>query len=193
MLLNKKKFYKCIVLFVLSILLNINCATKTPIKLDPSFHEKKIRSVALLPVIDRRSDKSFEVDIDKKIRVPAKEELEKKGYSVSLPAKISDVAELYGNDWNSLVPKDYNTAIVIVYLNQLYKHVGFWEFKEGRSLNAEMILKSVDSNEKRVVLWEDRDDWCYHSSGWGCWGGAWGSPLDLALGHLFKTLPKVRN
>jgi hypothetical protein len=53
---------------------------RIPVKLDSSFYELKKELVALLPVVDRRPDKSFQIDLEKEIRIPSKRILDKKGY-----------------------------------------------------------------------------------------------------------------
>ncbi len=59
------------------------CATpRFPIKIDPAFSQRGIRSIALLPAIDQRKDRSYEIDLNYEINTRARKSLEKKGYVV---------------------------------------------------------------------------------------------------------------
>ena len=70
----------CILIFI------VGCATsRVPIKLDPSFSTMGIKKITLLPIVDRRIDKSVDIDFEQAIRNKAAKNLESKGYTVLLP------------------------------------------------------------------------------------------------------------
>jgi hypothetical protein len=78
--------------FVLcALLLSSGCAsTGYLIRFDPKFDQRGIGSIALLPVVDRRRDRSANIDFEQEIRMRASRILEKKGYQVVTPPGPSE-------------------------------------------------------------------------------------------------------
>ena len=78
--------------FVLMVFCVSGCSTvqKLPIKLDPNFSNKGVNTIILMPVVDRRPEKSAKINFDKEILAPSKKILEKKGYAVTISDKYSE-------------------------------------------------------------------------------------------------------
>ena len=98
------------------------CATiQPPLQLDPMFAQRGIRSIALLPIVDRRKDRSAALDVEYEVGVRARKALEKKGYQMLEAAGPASgdaigMARLLDADLNYLVslnPPDADAVIAI--------------------------------------------------------------------------------
>lgn len=105
------------------IIYSSGCATsKIPIYIDQQLSQKNIDSIVLLPVVDARKDKSFETNLDQKIRTPIRKILEKKGYSVITPDKFSkenhqvtpeEIIEMDIAELSTLDPSDAKILLIV--------------------------------------------------------------------------------
>jgi hypothetical protein len=184
-------------LIVLLLLILAGCTTTKPaIKIDPSFSEMQIESLALLPVIDRRVDKSYEIDLENKVRLAAKEILEKKGYAVIMPATFAEgrnvdpaeAAAMGVNDLTSLGPADPKT-IVLIYIEDILSSYKVLSYAFKIEATASIISK-----EKQSELWRNK---AVGKSGQGglisgiTQGLDRSSAVGSCLGELFSNLPNV--
>jgi hypothetical protein len=182
-------------LIVLSLLILAGCTTTKPaIKLDPSFSEMQIESVALLPIIDRRVDKSYEIDLENKVRQAAKENLEKKGYTVIMPSTFvegrnvdpAEVEAMGINDLASLGPPD-SKAIVLIYIEDILSSYKVLSYAFKIEATA-----SVISKEKQCELWRNK---AVGKAGQGglisgiTQGLDRSSAIGACIGELFSNLP----
>jgi len=82
-------------LLILAFLFLMGCgATHIPEYVNLNFKNNPSQTISLLPVIDKRPDKSEEIDFEKHVRNVFKEELEKKGYIVYLPIEFNSEPEI---------------------------------------------------------------------------------------------------
>ena len=129
---------------------------KIPITLDTSFSEMGITTISLLPVVDRRPDKSYDIDFDKDIREKVKEILEKKGYSVEIEDTFSaeidneELAEMDVADLASLGPEDAR-AVLLIYIEDILSKYVVMAYTFKIEATASLISK-----EKQVELWRDK-------------------------------------
>jgi len=85
----RKRSFSAACVLAGGVLLLAGCAsTRLPIKLDPAFSQRGIRSVALLPAVDQRADRSLNINLDHEMNARARKGLEKKGYRVLETAPI---------------------------------------------------------------------------------------------------------
>lgn len=105
----------------------VGCAgPRTPIHLDPSFSKRQIDVITLLPIVDIRKDKSFEIDLEEKIRVPVQEILEEKGYSVTTPRifaegsqpSAEEISEMDVSELSMLGPSN-SDFLLLVYVEDV--------------------------------------------------------------------------
>lgn len=173
-------------------LLTSACATRKPIFLESDLARQQIQTIALLPVVDRRLDRSYEVDLEEAVRDRARKALEKKGYGVVLPATFNtesslaahDVAEMEDDELAALVPEGADAA-AIVYIEDIlsdYK-VLYYRFK---------IETSGTIVSRTGVLWHDKATGASGQGGLisGAFQG-WdrSTAYDAGVGGLFATWP----
>lgn len=167
MFLNKRTLH----LIYLPILLSLFCAgcatVRTPIMIDSSFSSKSIKVVVLMPVIDRRADKKVVLDLEKDVRLPAKEVLERKGYRVLIADKLSEnpkitaeaVAEMNTENLASLgVPSD-GSKLFFLYIDEAAE-VSFF----GYSFRMKATGSLIDKTDK-IELWRDKSEGFYRQAG----------------------------
>lgn len=111
-----------LVVTALASLMASGCATvPPPLRLDPMFAQRGIQSIAVLPIVDRRRDRSANLDVEYEVGVRARKALEKKGYLVlAAPGPSVDdpigTARLLDMDLEYLVslnPPDADAVIAI--------------------------------------------------------------------------------
>jgi hypothetical protein len=167
------------------------CATRKPIFLDSDVARREIQTIALLPVVDRRLDRSYEVDLEEAVRDRAWKALENKGYRVVRPASFDGsldadfVAEMEDDELSVLVPEGADAA-AIVYLEDVlsdYK-VLYYRFK---------IETSGTIVSRTGVVWHDKATGASGQGGLisGAFQG-WDRSIayDAGVGGLFQTWPE---
>ena len=180
------------------LLLLAGCATtRMPIVLDSSFSDRQVATVALLPIVDRRRDRSFNVDLDNQLGARAEKLLKSKGYEVT---KIS-LPEASDNPYGSERLLDMDTeyiaslgppeadAVLAIYVDDVlssYK-VLVYEFK------IEAIGTLVAKSDQKE-LWRDKGIGTQGQAGLisGIFQG-WdrSMAMDLCVGGMFAGLPKA--
>jgi len=187
-----------IVLLCVSVLLLSGCATvkKIPIKLDPNFRAKSIDTIVLMPIVDRRIDKTAKIDLEKEVRIPAKKLLEKKGYTVIMPetfgeginVNANDVGEMGVDDLSTLGPKD-SKALLYIYIEDISESYIVLAYTFKIESTGSLIYK-----QEKVELWRDKG---IGVSGQGGLISGVVSGLDRAEAisysreNMFVTLPDV--
>ena len=173
------------------------CGTvqKIPIKLDPNFVHKGIDTIMLMPVVDRRVDKSAKLDFEKGIRLPAKKILEKKGYTVIMPdtylegsnITADQVAEMNVDDLSGLGPKD-SRALVFIYVEDVLDSYVVLAYTFKIEATGSLIYK-----EEKSELWRDKGIGAYGQGGLisGITSGLDKSvAVSQCLENIFVSLPK---
>ena len=181
-----------------SLLLLAGCATtRMPIVLDPSFSDRQIATIALLPIVDRRRDRSFNIDLDNQLGARAEKLLKSKGYAVTKISPPEASNNPYGSERlldidieyvASLGPPEAD-AVLAIYVDDVlssYK-VLVYEFK------IEAIGTLVAKSDQKE-LWRDKGIGTQGQAGLisGLFQG-WDRSLamDLCVGGMFATLPKA--
>lgn len=170
-------------------------APKVPIFVDPTFAALDIRMVTLLPIVDRRVDKSYEMDIESSIGNKVEAQLNKKGYTVARPGAFSDeedvpngaVAEMEPNEMTRLggAGSDY---LLVAYVDDLSGKTALgYSFKTETSA----VLVKRDSG---ALVWRDKGVGSAGQGGLiGCMmaGAVKGEALDMAVDGMMSSLPPV--
>lgn len=192
---------KIAILLSLSILLMVFCASgcstvqKIPIKLDPNFSNKGIDTIILMPVVDRRPEKSAKLDFEKEILLPSKKILEKKGYTVIIPDKYSEdssmsseqVAEMTTEELSALGPRGAS-AILFIYIEDVMDSYVVLAYTFKIEATGSLIYK-----QERSELWRDKGIGSYGQG--GLMSGMTSSmdrgvALSQCLESMLVTLPK---
>lgn len=150
----------------LSLLILVSCAIvasgcvkqpRVPIYADPGLSAVIFDTVTVLPVVDRRVDKSAKVDLEKRILNPAKKLLKKQGYEVIVAEGFSQssgisneaVAEMETAELAELGPSG-TKMMLILYLEDASAAIGF-----GASFKGETSASLIDK-PKALLLWKDK-------------------------------------
>ncbi len=143
----------------------VSCASQPPAYLDAGFEGYGIEEVAVLPIVDRRLDSSFEVDLDAEFQDQVHDRLEAKGYRAvvftRLPRSESgqtvNPAEMTEAELATLVPDGFDAAALLFVDDILsdYK-VMYYRFK----VEATAVLVSAGAG----TVWKGK--------GVGSWGEA---------------------
>jgi hypothetical protein len=107
----------------LALLVTACAAPRVPLYVYSGINEVGVRRIALMPIVDRRGDRTKQVDFGK-LRRSARSALEGKGYLVVTPAAFTadgsldatDVSEMTDEQLASLIPSD-SDAVAVVYLD----------------------------------------------------------------------------
>ena len=138
----------------------VGCVPKTkriPITWEPSFYESSISRIVLMPIVDARPDKSFEVDLnDFKGRV--KDTLEEKGYTVVLPNNYSETMDITAEDVAEMSAKELASLgleneffLLFVYVEDILSEYVIMAYKFKIEAVGSLISKS-----KKIELWRDK-------------------------------------
>lgn len=114
----------------IALLITAGCAStpKQAVVLAPAFHELDVRRITLLPIVDRRADRSRAFN-EIKLRNAAAERLEKRGYSVSHRYRFfgddgfvsaEDVESMAPSELTKLVP-DGTDAALVLYVDDFFR------------------------------------------------------------------------
>jgi predicted small lipoprotein YifL len=140
-------------------------ARRAPLYLDSAFEAAPVHTIALFPVVDRRSDRSVQLDSERDLRAPAEEILRKKGYQVILSeprAEDADEAMLDDALLPSLVPSGAD-ALAVVYLDDLRKEYSWRIIWLTYLFEVEAAAKIV--TRERGVLWYDKTSYARRDAG----------------------------
>lgn len=174
------------------------CATtRMPILLDPSFSDRQVTTVALLPIVDRRRDRSFSIDLDSQLGARTEKQLRSKGYEVIKVSQTEASSDPYGSERlldmdaeyiASLGPPEAD-AVLAIYVDDVlssYK-VLVYEFK------IEAIGTLVAKSDQKE-LWRDKGIGTQGQAGLisGLLQGMNRSlAMDLCVGGMLSALPKA--
>lgn len=135
------------------------CVTtpKVPIHLDPAFSERQIDSITLLPVVDVRKDKSFDIDMSK-IRDRIRRILEKRGYMVSAPSAFAAEAQPTPDEISEMSVAELSElgspsskALLFIFLEDISSSYVVLGYTFKIEASASLIDK-----ESRSLLWRDK-------------------------------------
>lgn len=174
------------------------CATpKVAIKLDPSFSSMEIKKIAVLPIVDRRKDKSYAIDLHSEIRVPSASYLVDKGYAAVMEKAFAegrsvDTAEVAVMDSVQLAQLGPSNAdaIVLIFIEDILSSYKVFSYAFKIEATACMISKKTGRE-----VWRDK------AIGSGGQGGLISgltqgldrsSALSACVSGLFETLPKFQ-
>lgn len=172
-------------------------APRKAMYLHPQMKDTPPAELLLLPIVDRRPDRSMEIDLEADLRLVVRKELEEKGYRVRLaqgfPGGTSETfGDLGEEELAALVPNDAE-AIFVVYLEELFSE------KSTRFLIPKYVF--IEELSGRLVaregfLWEDTSK--LEGMGGGLIGAAISSASFESHGResgarkLMESLPKCK-
>jgi hypothetical protein len=183
-----------VILILLGVILG-GCATpKVAIKLDPAFYSMGVKKIAVLPIVDRRKDKSYVMDFHADIRIPAANLLQEKGYAAMMAKNFAegrtvDTAEVAVMDSSQLAklgPAEVD-AIVLIYIEDVLSSYKVMSYAFKIEATACMISKKTG-----LEVWRDKQ---IGSSGQGglisglTQGLDRSSAISSCVSGLFASLP----
>lgn len=81
-------------------------ATKIPIHMDSDLVDMNIEVITLLPIVDRRVDKSYDLNLEKKIGKKVEKMMGKKGYIIERPGAFSDTKDIPNDEIAEMEPRE---------------------------------------------------------------------------------------
>ncbi|MBN2602872.1 MAG: hypothetical protein JXA91_01915 [Candidatus Thermoplasmatota archaeon] len=186
----------CIILiglFLFYIFLGCAARPKVPIFADPDLHNMKFESLTILPVVDRRVDKSYNLDFESTIGNRVEKKLVDKGYTVIRPGAFSDtiqvsnleVAEMEPHELKALGEENTNYMFV-VYLDDVSSKTAL-----GYSFKIECTALLVNK-QTGAMLWKDKG---IGTRGQGGLIGCLQSPMvkteaiNICVGSMLSSFP----
>jgi hypothetical protein len=156
----KKFSFLNLLITISAVFLISGCATKTPkipIFWDPGFAEMSVKSITIMPIVDRRADKSFELDAEDIID-EAKSVLEKKGYAVKVADSFKPgetisnegILEMESAELASLGAQDAQ------YLLYVYIEDAVSSYKVMAHTFKIEATASLLSKERKSEIWRDK-------------------------------------
>jgi hypothetical protein len=171
------------------------CASTPPVAIysDPDLAKLEIRSLTLLPVVDRRVDRSYELDREKSIGDRVEKQLRKKGYDVIRATAFSDSAALENDQVAEMEPRELarlgsaqSPFLLFVYLDDISSKTALgYTFK----VEASSILVNRGGGN---TLWKDKAVVSQGQGGLlGCMmsGAVKSGALGTCATRLVTTLP----
>ncbi len=171
-------------------------AAHAPLVLDPSFRERGITKIALLPIVDRRRDRSANIDLQQQMSGRVRKTLEKKGYEVVSarenlredPESMERLMEMDPQFITSLGPED-SDAVLVVYVDDVLSDYKLIVYTFKVESTATLVLKS-DGTE----LWRDKG--LGNQGQAGLISGAFqlwdrSLALDTCVSAMFSSLPRT--
>jgi hypothetical protein len=183
---------------MLSVFLLNGCATtmKIPIKLDPNFNAKVGQTIVLMPIVDRRVDKTGSINLETQIRKPVKKLLEKKGYTVVLENTFiggtaitpDEVGEMNIDELSELGPQNAK-VVLFVFVEDIIDSYAV----TACAYRIEATGSLIEKREK-LELWRDKG--IDSKGGEGLAAGVLAglvkaSVISSCLHDTFVTLPKA--
>ncbi len=170
------------------------CATaRTPIRLDPAFAQRNIETIALFPIVDRRKDTSFNINLQDGLGERARKEIERRGYQVVHVAvgldrtSLSRLMDMDAAFISSLAPEGTD-AVAAVYVDDTLSSYKVLSYVFKIEATGTVVAKR-DGTE----LWRDKGIGNQGQAGLisGLFAGMDRSfALDQCVASLFSTLPK---
>lgn len=174
------------------------CATTHyPIKLDPAFEEKNVRTIALLPVVDRRRDRSIEIDLEYEINARATKQLTRRGYNVlQVPVSLLDEAgnfdailDMESTYLATLGPAEAD-AVMAIYVDDVFSSYKVFSYV----FKIDVLGTLVDKRDG-TELWRDKGIGNFGQAGLisGITSGLnRNSALDGCVLAMLQGLPKLK-
>lgn len=135
-------------------------ASRLPVYMNSHLGQLHLRTIAVLPVVDKRADRSKQLDLDTALRKPAEEILKRKNYQVVATDFAKDgsidataVAEMSDAALSALVPEGADAA-ALIYLEDLRDEYGFkiiWVTYEFELVTSTRIV-----SKDHGMLFQDR-------------------------------------
>lgn len=179
---------------VIAFVLLAGCITYEPMYVHPDFDKLNLRTIALLPVLDKRMDRSLGLEFEERMQSAAQKWLSDKGYEVMLldgfsadgSMQAGDVAKMENEDLALLVP-DGAGAVALVSVVDIVSDYRILAY------DFEILASSAVVSRSHGVAWYNE---CHaHSRTGGLISGAW-RPMDQWVGFsgclevLFGQFPK---
>lgn len=165
---NKKRLMLHGILSICLGMLLYGCAsTRVPLYIEPDFSNRKIDTIALMPVVDVRKDKTAaNIAPEGGVRKPIEKLLTKKGYSVAMVSRFKDgadltaeaIAEMDEKELATLGPQE-SAYLFLFYLEDL--STSYVVLAKTSKIEASAVL--VDK-ARGQYLWRDK---CVESVGQG--------------------------
>jgi hypothetical protein len=193
---HNRKFIAVIILTVAACGIIAGCAAvKPPIYVDPDIDKIDISSVTLLPIIDRRVDKSKELDYERYVGNRIRNKMKSFGYEVVRPEAYSDtskipveaVAEMETHEL-ALLATNNDKYILLVYLDDAVGKTGL-----GYSFKIELTSVLLDRDNKSV-LWKSKALGSKGQGGlMGCMmsGDTQAMAIKQAINSMYSSFPKA--
>jgi len=142
--------------FMMLCLLVVGCAPRQFFYLDPRFHELELGRICILPIIDRRIDRSPDIDLNAAMQERIYKKVKKKGYDVSTASTFSAtgdvtadaVALMSQQEVSNLGPADA-TTLLMVYVRRANGSYEVMRYRFWVSAEVELIHKPT-----RTMLWK---------------------------------------
>jgi hypothetical protein len=192
-----KKLRSMLVIGAMLIAMAVGCAKRpnVPIYSDPDLENMGFDTVTFLPVVDRRVDKSYDIDLEKDVGGRVVKDLEKKGYTVlradafSQSANVpnNEVAEMEAHELAELGP-DNAERMLVVYLDDVSSKTAL-----GYSFKMESTAVLVDKSSGSM-LWKDKGIGSAGQGGMlGCAmaGATKGEAMGLSVKEMMGSFPKT--
>lgn len=182
---------------LLALLVTGCAATRMPIVLDPSFAQRRIYTIAMLPVVDRRRDRSADIDLDHQLGNRAEKILKSKGYEVVKVSRAELSRDPYGPERIREMDHEYiaslshpdANAVLVIYADDILSNYKVMVYQFKIEATGTLVSKS-DGKE----LWRDKG--IGNSGQAGLISGLtqlWNRSmaLDRCVNGMLSTLPKL--
>ena len=181
--------------FMILCLLVTGCASKQLFYLSPRFHELDLGRVCVLPVVDKRMDKSQDLDLKAAMQERVYKKVKKKGYDVSTASTFAATGDVTADaitrmsqqEVSNLGPTDA-TTLLIVYLLKAHGSYSVMKYRFEVSAEAALIHKP-----SKTILWKAYGEG--HDKQEGLISGLLvplirRNAFHYCVDHMMKSLPK---
>ena len=154
------KLFRLIVLLSIAAFLCSCAPARVPLYTHPNLEQFEVKTISLMPVIDRRIDRSCEINTEESIREKAKKILIDKGYEVIMPAVweseksvyMKVITDMENEELLSLIPENAD-SVMLLYLNDLQNEVQWTALTPLHLYNIDISGKSF--SKPMGLLWHD--------------------------------------
>jgi hypothetical protein len=180
-------------LIVVCVLAGCAARPKIPIFADPDLLNMRFETITLLPVVDRRVDKSHDLNLESSIGGRVEKKLKGKGYTVIRPGAFSDTLQVTNEEVAEMEPYELKTLgaenmeyMLIVYLDDASS-------KTALGYTFKMESTALLLNKRTgAMLWKDKG---IGSQGQGGLAGCLMSPMvkgeamDICISNMLDSFP----
>jgi hypothetical protein len=179
----------------MAVVLLAGCATgptKQPIFLHPEFDPKNVESITILPILDRRIDKSLETDINETGKDAIKDMLEAKKYDVNVTKEIGNESIMNmtlkaineaDTSWSKRLGPSNSKWVFLAIVKKIDRDFGFHV-----SAEAEVVGYLYDKSTGERV-WKD-DGQGSHAMGYFFAATVDDGALQMAVFNMLQSFPK---